>query len=141
MTSLLGEFRKLAESVSDTPESVGMDLRIQFSTLLERMLQHNQWSQAELFRRTGIHQPEISAYMHADDNITVDQIGRILHACKARIRMQLILSDETAKDDSNGKEEGGIVPIASTLPDASYQDAKATLGKANVYTEGGGTGG
>ena len=78
--SLADDFRRLVADVTDTPESVGIDLRIQFSSLMGKMLKERGWSQTELSRRTKIHQPEISAYMHADENVTVDTMGRILHA-------------------------------------------------------------
>ena len=91
----------MVAEATGTPESVGMELRVQFASLMGRLLQRGSgMTQAELSRLADIRQSEISEYMHADANITVDTIGRILHAFGVRGRLTC------ASADVNGAPSG-----------------------------------
>jgi transcriptional regulator with XRE-family HTH domain len=96
----------LFEQTSENPASVGMSLRVQVASELGKLLKQRGWSQAKLALETDIHPGTISEIMHADANVTLDTIGRLLFSLGVGGRFEAIPAAPviTFEESTDGEE-------------------------------------
>ena len=83
------------ETYKQTPESVGLELRLSLSQTILRHLKANRWTQATLAKKTGMKEPFISRVLHSNANCTLDTAGKLLFALGIRARFEETVSGAT----------------------------------------------
>ena len=78
---VLREFEK-------TPESVGVDLRLDLADLVMKHLDRLGWTQKRLAKQADMQESFISRIINAESNCTFEVAGRIVHALGVQIGIQ-----------------------------------------------------
>lgn len=76
------------EDFKKTPESRGLDLRLDLAEIIIRNLNARGWSQRKLAAASGMKESQLSRVIHSNANCTLDTVGRILFALDARARLE-----------------------------------------------------
>ena len=93
------------ETFKQTPESVGLELRLSLSETILRHLKAKGWTQAALAKKTGMKEPFISRVLHSNANCTLDTAGKLLFALGIRARFS-VAPNSTAPSTSNFSRRG-----------------------------------
>lgn len=80
----IDDIRKALERYKQTPDSVGMELRLSFAEIVLRILRQKGWTQCQLAERARLKPPYISRVLHSNANCTFETAGKILFALGAR---------------------------------------------------------
>lgn len=64
----------------DTPESWGLELRLNLAEIVIRTLRRKGWSQRDLARAASMKESFISRVLHSNANCTLDTVGKLFHA-------------------------------------------------------------
>ena len=83
------------ETYKQTPESVGLELRLSLSQTILRHLKAKGWTQSKLAKKTGMKEPFISRVLHSNANCTLDTAGKLLFALGIRARFEETVSGAT----------------------------------------------
>ncbi len=99
------------KAFDETPESVGLDLRLDLSGIVLEHLRRNGWTQAELARSASMKESQLSRLVHASGNVTFDVAGRIAHALGIRLKLVPV---PTVKLTSKKSLAGGLTVRSAT---------------------------
>lgn len=77
------------ETFKQTPESVGLELRLSLSQTILRHLKEKGWTQAVLAKKAGMKEPFVSRVLHSNANCTLDTAGKLLFALGIRARFSV----------------------------------------------------
>ncbi len=80
MSKDIQEILRALREYEDTPESWGLELRLNLAETVIRGLRQKGWSQRDLARATSMKESFISRVLHSDANCTLDTVGRLFHA-------------------------------------------------------------
>ncbi|MEM9751765.1 MAG: helix-turn-helix domain-containing protein [Planctomycetota bacterium] len=100
----------------DSPAARGFDLRLSFADLVLKRLEELGWNQADLARASGMKSAFISRLVNADQNCTLDTVGRVLHALDMRADIVRIGSGafgQTRLDPGYVRFKGNQVSVVS----------------------------
>ena len=81
LLDILNEFK-------NTPESRGIDLRLDFADIILKQLDEKGWTQKQLAEKIGKKESFISRIIHAESNCTFETVGCILFALDIKVELQ-----------------------------------------------------
>ena len=88
MTTKAKDLLRILAQYEETPQSMGIELRLDLADLVIRHLDQKGWTQKMLAEQTGVKASFISRIIHADSNCTFEVAGKIMHALGVRIQLQ-----------------------------------------------------
>ncbi|KKL74080.1 hypothetical protein LCGC14_2068450 [marine sediment metagenome] len=77
-----------------TPESRGLELRLNLAEIVIRQLRELGWTQRDLASRTSMKEPFISRIVHSNANCTLDTAGKLLFALGIHARIEQVRAVE-----------------------------------------------
>lgn len=80
MTQDVQEILRALKQYEDTPESWGLELRLNVAEIIISALRRKGWRQGDLAREASMKESFISRVLHSDANCTLDTVGRLFHA-------------------------------------------------------------
>lgn len=95
------EVESLLQEFKGSPESVGIDLRMDLASIILRKLREMKWTQKQLASESGLKASYISRLIHAEANCTFESAGRILHALGLRAQLAPVIDDEMYITDAS----------------------------------------
>lgn len=94
MSDKVKELQKQLARFEQTPESYGLDLRLDLADIVLRGLRERGWTQKQLAQKVGMKESFVSRIIHANANCTFDVAGRILVAFENRPRLATVQATE-----------------------------------------------
>lgn len=91
-------FKNILQTLEDfkkTPESRGLDLRLDLAEIIIRNLNVRGWSQRELAAASGMKEPQLSRVIHSNANCTLDTVGRLLFALGTHAKIEEVESSDS----------------------------------------------
>jgi len=82
--SILHTLKKYKE----TPESRGLELRLNLADIILRHLRLKGWNQRDLAAETRMKEPFVSRVLHSSANCTFETAGRLLFALGVDVRLE-----------------------------------------------------
>ena len=132
-TSALENIRRLAKEAAGSHQSVAMELRIHFANILTTLRKQQGWTQSELARRSGLAESQISELAHADENCTLETVGKVLSALGVRGRLIAVLEHEVdeqieslVEGNTDGAQKDHFTHSAETARRVTTLSAGAT---------------
>jgi len=86
---------RILDEFEATPESVGIDLRLDLADLIIAQLDRKRWTQKRLAQRCGMKESFVSRIIHAESNCTFDVAGRLLHALGVKPKLTVAQTKPT----------------------------------------------
>jgi plasmid maintenance system antidote protein VapI len=71
-----------------TPQSAGMQLRIDLSGIIAKKLHEKRWTQKQLADAAGLKESQVTNLIHSNKNCTFDTAGRVLHALGVKVALR-----------------------------------------------------
>ena len=93
MSQAITNILQTIEDFKQTPESRGLDLRLDLAEILIRNLKEKNWSQRELSNAASMLEPQVSRILHGSANCTLDTIGRLMFALDIHSKLQEVGRD------------------------------------------------
>jgi len=120
MNSRIQSLRDSLEAYRRTsPESVGLDLRLDFSGIIIRNLRKKGWSQRDLALKAGYKESFISRLLHSNANCTFETAGNVLFALGLRAGLE---ERAESVQGSICTELASALPLSVYLEDSTYAE-------------------
>lgn len=84
MSQDIQEILRALREYEDTPESWGLELRLNLAEVVIHALRRKGWRQRDLARATSMKESFISRVLHSNANCTLDTAGRLFHALRVK---------------------------------------------------------
>jgi len=118
----------------ESPESVGIDLRLDLADLVIRHLDGQGWTQKQLAQRTGMQESFISRIIHAESNCTFEVAGRIMHALGVRVQLRETLLGRQQFLDSVFTAGSDRIPLQSQEATDGQESSRARIFRVREAT-------
>ena len=80
MSQDIQEILRALREYEDTPESWGLELRLNLAEMIISALRRRGWRQGDLARKASMKESFISRVLHSNANCTLDTVGKLIHA-------------------------------------------------------------
>ncbi len=87
MTQDVQEILRALKQYEDTPESWGLELRLNVAEIIISALKRKGWRQGDLAREASMKESFISRVLHSNANCTLDTVARLFHALGVNAHM------------------------------------------------------
>lgn len=118
------DFLRRMEATSQSVESLEMVLRLRVASLVSESLESRGKTQKWLADRAELQPSRISEIMHADENLTLETIARVLHALDIR-DVSIVPLDIVDEQQSPAQIHPGVRP--------PYRRSTNTIKKKGLY--------
>jgi ribosome-binding protein aMBF1 (putative translation factor) len=123
------DLRNILNEFQQTPDSRGLDLRLDLAEIVLRHLSNVGMTQKEFAEIAGMKAAFINRVIHSDQNWTSDVAGRILFALGVKVKLVEVQNDSAV---------GGI-PMSQTSSTITISQTGVHHGKDNKKNEGEGS--
>ena len=80
MSEQIASMLEEARAFEDSPQGVGLKLRIALSSIVLQKLDELGWTESKLLQETSFSESYISRFLHSNANWTTEDAGRLLFA-------------------------------------------------------------
>ncbi len=96
-----------------TPDSRGLELRLNLAEIVIRRLKELRWTQEKLAHLTSINRAHISSIIHSNSNCTFNTIGRVLFALDVHVRFEVV--DDTSQTSRDAARQSARTRYAGKV--------------------------
>ena len=132
--AMMSDLEKGLNEFENTYQAISLDLKLDFSELVIKGLRKKKWTYTQLAEAIITKNSYINRVVHADQNCTLDVIGRICYALD--IKPKLINLNETRISSKLMVAETGKLTIKSIKSGESYGQETITTHNATSNSNG-----
>jgi len=128
--------RRGITNIRKTPESLSMDIRMQFARIINLGSSRPGWTQHKVAQEAGMKDSQISALVHGETNCTIDTMAKVMFALGHRL--YLVPADSDHPTPSGVVQDSltrRIYGQETTANNVDYECFDRT-GSNVVYSEG-----